>query len=166
MIDLLALNLNCAPNIHPQTVLAIQHVESQFNPNAIHINHKNLRLKRQPANQQEAVLWSTWLMNKGYSIDMGLMQINSSHLNKQHWTVQQIFEPCFNLKAASQILTENYQRALNVEPNPQTALLLALSAYQTGNFHKGFQTGYVGKVINAAQLMQNNPQMNPREKLK
>lgn len=141
--------IQCAPNVAPTTMMAIVRVESGGNPLAMNVNGKQ-RLTRQPASVIEAVAWSWWLINKGYSVDMGLAQVNSRHLQRLGLPPDAMFEPCYNIAAGAQILTENYTEASKKYGSGQTALRAAISAYNTGNHTRGFTNGYVKKVSAAA----------------
>ena len=149
MLDFLALAQECAPWVAPQTMAAIVKTESGFNPLSIGVNG-GARLVRQPADKAEAVSTAKWLIEKGYNIDLGLGQVNSSNLSKVGLSVDDAFEPCKNVAAAATILHGNYQAAKGKVQGKQAALHAALSAYNTGSFSKGFSNGYVQKVINNA----------------
>jgi len=140
----------CAPQVAPSTMQAIIRTESGFNPLAINING-GAKLARKPRTLHEAAAWSHWLISRGYSVDMGLMQINSNNLRRLGLNAASVFDPCRNLAAGARILTESYRRALREGGTPQSALLKALSAYNTGNFERGFRNGYVAKVVKHRQ---------------
>lgn len=137
---------HCAPNVAPETVQAIVRVESGGNPYAIGINGPH-HLKQQPQTAQEAIRWTRHYMNLGYSVDLGLMQVNSGNLKGLGLNLNQLFDPCTNLKAGSRILSRGYAGAVKRYGTGQTALKAALSAYNTGNYEKGFQNGYVAKYF-------------------
>jgi type IV secretion system protein VirB1 len=142
----------CAPRVAPNTLLAIMHTESRFNPLALHVNG-DLQLRYAPRSTAEAIGWSVWLIGHGYSVDMGLMQINSRNLARLRMSVADAFEPCRNIHAAAVILTEQYDLAAQVDENSARALLAAISAYNTGNFHEGFRNGYVSKVLTSSKAL-------------
>jgi type IV secretion system protein VirB1 len=129
---------------------ALVKVESGGNPYALNINGGE-KLLRQPRSAAEARAWANWLVSRGYSVDMGLAQINSGNLNKLGVSPAQLFDPCTNLGAGAKILTANYIGAANRYGNGQTALRAALSAYNTGNHRSGIANGYVAKVTAAAE---------------
>lgn len=128
---------------------AIVRVESGGKPYAINVNGDR-KLTRQPRNAEEATAWADWLVTRGYSVDMGLAQINSGNLKRLGLTPQQLFDPCTNLRAGAKILTENYLGASKQYGGGQDALRAALSAYNTGNYRAGLANGYVAKVTAAA----------------
>ena len=139
----------CAPQVAPSTMAAIVRVESAGRPYAININGAQ-QLQRQPRSAEEATRWASWLVTRGYSVDMGLAQINSGNLGRLGLTPAQLFEPCTNLRAGAKILTDNYIGASRHYGGGQAALQAALSAYNTGNYRSGLANGYVAKVSAAA----------------
>jgi len=144
-MDLATLYAQCAPNVAPQTLAAIVRVESGGRPWAINVNG-NYTLPRQPQNKADAVREATRLIGMGYNIDMGLMQINVKNLNMLNLNIEQVFEPCTNIKAGAQILQNFYKKSASDIGQGQQSLRRAISAYNTGNFSKGFANGYVAKV--------------------
>lgn len=149
MLDFIALAQECAPQVAHQTLAAIVKTESAFRPLAIGVNG-GARLERQPANKDEAVVTAKWLIANGYSIDMGLGQVNSANLSRTGLTVEDAFDPCKNLAASASILHDNYQAASRKVEGEQAAVRAALSAYNTGSFTRGFANGYVQKVVSNA----------------
>jgi type IV secretion system protein VirB1 len=147
-MDLLTLVLACAPFVSSNTMMAVLTHESAGNPLALGVNG-NHRF-RKPDSYQSAVSEARRLIAAGASIDMGLMQINSRTMVNLGLTVEQIFDPCSNVYAGGVVLTRNYVKATGQFGDPQSALLAALSAYNTGNFHSGFNNGYVRLVLNQA----------------
>lgn len=121
----------CAPGVAHQTMVAIARAESGGNPLAIGING-DVRLTRQPSTIEEAVAWATWLIDHGYSIDLGLMQINSRNLDWLQLDLTQAFDACANAAAGARMLIDAYQRAMQDLPPGQNALRAALRAYNTG----------------------------------
>jgi type IV secretion system protein VirB1 len=140
----------CAPQVAPETIAAIVRTESGGNPLAININYKKVRLARRPSSLYEAIGWSKWLIQNGYNVDMGLMQVNSQHLQRYNLTVENVFDPCTNIRVGGGILTESYLKAKNQYGHGQNALFASLSAYNTGNFRRGFNNGYVSRVVKNA----------------
>lgn len=141
--------IDCAPQVAPVTMMAIVRVESGGNPLAMNVNGKN-RLVRQPQSREQAIAWSEWLISRGYSVDMGLAQVNSANLRRLNVSAAELFDPCANLAAGASILSANYADAARRFGSEQAALQAALSAYNTGNHRKGFSNGYVAKVTAAA----------------
>ena len=145
MIDL-AMIEQCSFGVHPATVVAIIQAESDVNPLALNINS----LARQPKSAQSihaaAQLAQTYI-DAGYSVDMGLMQVNSQHLKRFIATPIQILEPCQNILIGTTILHENYLWAQRSGLEGDAAMRAALSAYNTGNFTNGVTNGYVENVL-------------------
>ncbi|MGD9887856.1 MAG: lytic transglycosylase domain-containing protein [Halothiobacillaceae bacterium] len=144
-MDLPTLYAQCAPNVAPQTLAAIVRVESGGKPWAIGVNGDYV-LPRQPQSKDEAVREANRLIALGYNIDMGMMQINVKNLPMLNLSVDQVFDPCTNITAGAQILQNFYLKSAKSIGQGQTSLHRAISAYNTGNFSKGFANGYVAKV--------------------
>jgi len=148
-MDLLTLVMVCAPLVSSNTMMAVLQHESAGNPWALGVNGSHKFQK--PTDYASAVLEAKRLIAKGASIDMGLMQINSRTMVNLGLTVEQTFDPCSNVYAGSVVLTRNYVKASEKFADPQSALLAAISAYNTGNFRSGFENGYVRLILNQAQ---------------
>ena len=115
---------------------------------AIALNVNRLR-GPQPhaASVAEAVRIAEGYIARGFSVDVGLMQVNSRNLPALGYTVEQALDPCTNIAAGGRILTANYAEAVRRLGEGQPALLAALSAYNTGDYSAGFRNGYVAKYI-------------------
>lgn len=136
----------CAPHVSPVTLAAIIRVESGGRPLAININ-KGPRVAPAQSPAEAAAIARAWI-ERGYSVDLGLMQINSRNLSRLRVSVEQMFDPCANVAAGATILTENYRTAAKSRGDGQHALRDALSAYNTGSFRRGYTNGYVDKYYN------------------
>lgn len=118
-------------------------VESNFNPIAINVNKG--KLKRQPASIEEAKYWAKYLFERGYSVDLGVAQINSQHFKsngvfgKIGFTVEDAFDPCLNLRMGAYIYGKAYHAAGKDHDK-------AASIYNSGNTITGFKNGYVNKI--------------------
>jgi type IV secretion system protein VirB1 len=144
---ILALASQCAPSVAPETVLAIIQTESSGEPFALNVNGG-----RQPAHQTnaaDAAATARRYVAAGYSVDLGLGQINSRNMRWLGLTWETVFDPCTNVAALARVLTTNYN-AVSAGRDPQTALRVALSMYNTGSQTRGFRNGYVAKVIGNA----------------
>lgn len=139
-----AVLLACAATVAPVTLEAIVQVESGGNPFALNVNHL-AGPQPHPATLAEAVSLAEGYLRQGYSVDLGLMQVNSRNLAALGVSIEQIFDPCINLRSGGAILTARYAQAVRRHGEGQSALQAALSAYNTGNFHRGFANGYVAK---------------------
>ena len=144
MIDLPAFYAECAPQVHPRTMDAVVQVESHGRVLALNVN----RLRTQPpqpatadAAAQAAEAW----IARGYSVDIGLGQLNSRNLATLGLTVRAALDPCTNLRGAAAILAANYAGAVQRVGEGQLALGMALSAYNTGSYDRGFNNGYVAR---------------------
>lgn len=139
----------CAPAVEQGALLSIAKVESGFEPLAIGVNGRSPR-RLAPASRQQAIETASKLIAAGENIDLGLGQINSKNLSRLGLSVSDVFDPCINLAASAKIFSQGYVRA-NLSPGQERrALLTALSLYNTGHPQRGFENGYVAKVVNAA----------------
>ena len=158
MLDLLALALECAPTVAPQTMAAVMHVESSSNPYAIGV--VGGRLARQPTNREEAIATAKALDAQGWNFSLGVAQVNRDNLPKYNLTVEQAFDPCVNVRVGSKILEDCFLRARQRTPSDeQAALRAAFSCYYSGNFSRGFKpdkaggVSYVHKVLLASNAI-------------
>ena len=146
---LLALASQCAPTVAPETVLAIIQTESSGEQFALNVNGG-----RQPARQTngaDAAATARRYVAAGYSVDLGLGQINSRNMRWLGLSWETVFDPCTNVAALARVLTTNYN-SVKAGRDPQTALRVALSMYNTGSQTRGFRNGYVTKVLSNAGI--------------
>jgi type IV secretion system protein VirB1 len=146
---ILALASQCAPSVAPETVLAIIQTESSGKQFALNVNGG-----RQPARQSnaaDAAATARRFVAAGYSVDLGLGQINSRNMRWLGLTWETVFDPCTNIAALARVLTKNYN-SVKAGRDPQTALRVALSMYNTGSQTRGFRNGYVAKVARNAGI--------------
>ncbi len=140
----LELIVACAPTVAPETILHIIEVESDGNPLAINVNNGPRVTAK---NKADAIAISKRYIAAGYSVDMGLMQINSTNLSRLGYSVGDMFDACTNIAAGAEVLRRFYANASRDYGHGQGALLAALSAYNTGSMTRGFRNGYVQKYI-------------------
>ena len=148
---MLALASQCAPTVAPETVLAIIQTESSGEQFALNVNGG-----KQPARQTnaaDAAATASRYVAAGYSVDLGLGQINSRNMRWLGLTWETVFDPCTNVAALARVLTTNYN-SVKAGRDPQTALRVALSMYNTGSQTRGFRNGYVAKVLRNAGVAQ------------
>jgi type IV secretion system protein VirB1 len=146
---ILALASQCAPNVAPQTVAAVVQTESHRHPFALNVNGGS----QPPAqdNAASAAATAQRYIAAGYSVDLGLGQINSRNMRWLGLTWETVFDPCTNVAALGRVITANYSAAI-AGRDPQTALRVALSLYNTGSLSRGFSNGYVAKVVGNAGI--------------
>jgi type IV secretion system protein VirB1 len=145
---IMGLAAQCAPGVAPVTIAAIVQTESRGFELAIGVNG----IARQPARATsvaQAVQTARYYVGKGYSVDLGLGQINSRNMNALGLSWGNVFDPCTNIAAAGAVLSGNYH-SVRAGLHPQRALRIALSMYNTGSQSRGFRNGYVGKVVGNA----------------
>jgi len=155
---ILALASQCAPNVAPQTVAAIVQTESHRRPFALNVNGGS-----QPPAQDSAASAAATAQRyiaAGYSVDLGLGQINSRNMRWLGLTWETVFDPCTNVAALGRVITANYNAAI-VGRDPQTALRVALSLYNTGSSSRGFRNGYVAKVVGNVGIAETETAQEP-----
>jgi type IV secretion system protein VirB1 len=136
--------LACAVNVAPATLEAVIRVESGGDPLALNIN-RLAAPQPHPATLPDAVRLAERYIHQGYSVDLGLMQVNSRNLAALGYSIAQVLDPCTNIQGGARILTADYAEAVRSRGEGQAALQAALSAYNTGSFYQGFENGYVAK---------------------
>lgn len=143
----------CGNGVDRPVVEAIIQAESAGNPYAIGVNVRN----GQPypvlvaaKTQAEAAEQTRDLNARGYSFDVGLMQVNSRNLVRFGVDWAQAFDLCANIEAGTRVFQEF---AAQVALQPQVyqtgdqQLQAVLSAYNTGSFTNGLTNGYVARVL-------------------
>jgi type IV secretion system protein VirB1 len=136
--------LACAVNVAPATLEAVIRVESGGDPLALNVN-RLAGPQPYPATLPDAVRLAERYIHQGYSVDLGLMQVNSRNLAALGYSIAQVLDPCINIQGGARILTADYAEAARSRGEGQAALQAALSAYNTGSFYQGFENGYVAK---------------------
>lgn len=159
--DLVSMMQRCAPNVHPATLSAIVKTESSGRMYTLLDNgpanlpysvRKTMLRSIYPESATEAASLARDLIARGHIVDIGLTQLNSRNLAGLGLTVDQAIDPCTNLWAGGTVLSNFYVKASKQYRDQQSALLAAISAYNTGDFEKGFSNGYVPTVIRNAGM--------------
>lgn len=138
---MLELLLACAPDIHPVTAAAIVQQESGGSPWAL--NDNTGKKSYRPKSAREAAEIASRLVAAGHSVDIGIAQINSRNLPALKLSIEQVLDPCTNLRASQTILKEGFQRAGG-------NLAGALSAYNTGKTTSSVGAKYADSVYRQA----------------
>lgn len=136
-----------APQVAPETVAAFAQAESRLNPFAIYDN--TARKSYAAASAGEAIAIARSLLDRGHSIDAGLMQINSANFARTGIDADTVFDPAHSVRAGAQILVDAYQWCQDRQPTAEPLRCMA-SVYNTGRPTAGERNGYVGKVFAAA----------------
>lgn len=157
---ILALIPMCAPDVAPNTIAQIIRVESKGNPLAINVNGLGKRINAKT--QAEAAEITRKYIKEGYTVDVGLMQVNSSNFAALGYAdrIEELFEACNNIAAGSKVLKGFYRQSSQSFADEQSALRGAISAYNTGSFQKGIKNGYVTKVYAEAPIQLPNDTQN------
>ena len=145
----------CAPNIAPDTLQAIISQESAFHPYDISVNYPHRSARRlgypeaafelvsQPRTKLQAIHWTRWFIDHGYTVSVGLMQVNIEQAQGLGLHPAALFDPCVNLHAGAQILQQNFAG----RKNNLDGLAEAFSLYNSGSVHNGLQNSYAAGVI-------------------
>jgi type IV secretion system protein VirB1 len=123
---------------------AVVRVESSGNPLALNIN--GLGAVRVPSVAAGAAI-ARAAIAAGYTVDIGLAGVNSRTLAKFHVSIEAAFDGCTNLRIGGAVLTANYLAATKLYGPGQVALQAALSAYNTGDFSRGRDNGYLARYF-------------------
>jgi type IV secretion system protein VirB1 len=145
---ILGLASQCASGVAPSTIVAVVHTESKGYQFALNVNGV-ARQPARPTNAVDAARVARAYIAQGYSVDLGLGQINSNNMAALGLTWGNVFDPCTNIGAAGKVLAANYHQVRDGKL-PQEALRIALSMYNTGSTTRGFRNGYVGRVLSNA----------------
>lgn len=144
-----ALAKACAPEIATEAVVPLVVAESGGNPLQININ-RGPRVHAGSVAQGAAIVRR--YVAAGYTVDVGLAQINSANFARLGVTIEQVFEPCTNLRIASTVLQQGYSLASRYYAGLD-AVSATYSLYNTGTLTRGVRNGYVGRVWSAAAAM-------------
>jgi type IV secretion system protein VirB1 len=120
-------------------------VEHESKRHRLAIGVKGAQLAYQPRSLAQAVATARELRRLGYDFDAGLCQVNIRNWQWLGLTDATVFDPAQNLRACQTVLLDCFQRAPSSDP--QAALRLALSCFNTGNYRNGFINGYVQRVV-------------------
>ncbi len=155
--DLATLMQRCAPTVHPETLSRIIRTESGGQAFALADAgpanlpwsvRKGMVRSYFPATKGEAAAIVKSLLDAGHLVSIGLTQVNNRQLPRLNLSVDDVLDPCTNLKTGAQILVDFYVAALKkYGGDEQKALVAAVSAYETGDFAAGVADGYVRQVL-------------------
>ena len=144
-----ALARACAPEIATEAVVPLVITESGGDPLQINVN-KGPRVRVRSVADGAALVRR--YVAAGYTVDVGLAQINSANFARLGVTIEQAFQPCANLRLASIVLQHGYGLASR-HYDGLDAISATYSLYNTGTLTRGFRNGYVGRVWTAAATL-------------
>ena len=133
------LALRCGASVAPSTLASIARTDSGFRPLSINDNTTG----------NSGISATCELPEAAHSVDVGIMQINSSNFARLRLTLESAFGPCRSIAAASVNLAGNYDGG-DTHVGQRAAFQVAISKYDTGYAQRGFPNGYVHKVELAA----------------
>jgi type IV secretion system protein VirB1 len=152
----------CAPSAAPDTLQAVALTESALHPFALSLNYpatvaayndlnnQEVYLSRQPETLAEGIRWAHWFHSHGYTVSIGLMQINSENAARFGVTVRQLFDPCINVAIGARMLGEIYSTTQHSAKADVSSLMSTFSAYNSGSFTTGLKNGYAATVMRKA----------------
>jgi len=158
----------CAPSAAPDTLQAVALTESALHPFALSLNYpatvatynglhnQEVYLSRQPETLDEAIHWTRWLHSHGYTVSIGLMQINSENAARYGVTVRRLFDPCTNVAIGARMLGEIYSTTQHSTKPDVNSLMSTFSAYNSGSFTTGLKNGYAATVMGKAHRRAGN----------
>jgi type IV secretion system protein VirB1 len=156
------LAVRCAPTAARDTLQAVALTESALHPFALSLNYpatvaaynglnnQEVYLSRQPETLDEAIHWTRWFHSHGYTVSIGLMQINSENATRYGVTVRQLFDPCTNVAIGARILGEIYSTTQHSAKPDVSSLMSTFSAYNSGSFTTGSKNEYAATVMRKA----------------
>ena len=98
LVAVLGLATVHAPQVAPETIVAFAHTESRMNPLALYDNTS--KESYAPGTAAAAAALAKTLLDKGHSIDVGLMQINSQNFRLTGLDAVSAFDPAQSIQAA------------------------------------------------------------------
>jgi len=167
--DVARLQSTCLPAAPLSTLRGVIDAESSGNPNAMQLDFPKallrrwnlpegtLRLKRQPADQREALDWLAYFQSYDIFVDLGLMQVSTAEAKRRGIPPASLLEPCTNLQVGWQILEDDYRIEQRTYGPGQDALQHAISRYNTGDTQQGIANGYLGRVLAAVRRLPAEP---------
>ena len=145
MVDLAAIAACLVLGADPLLVSAVMQHESAGRVAALNINGWEGEAFTVD-NTEQATVAANQFINEGYTVDVGLMQINSKNLERFGEPVALAYEPCNNPRLGERILIENIATARLSGLVGDAAIRGALSLYNTGSLTAGIKNGYVDKL--------------------
>lgn len=157
--DVSTLLQRCAASVHPVTMAAVISAESSGHQFAIAdagpvklpwSQRKHLVRSYFESSIDTATARAKDLIANGHTVSLGLAQINDRNLSALGLSLRDVFDPCTNVAAGAKILTRFYVKAVATFGTGERALHAALSAYNSGDWLRGANDGYVATVYRRA----------------
>lgn len=145
MLDALFIDECRNINVPTKIVQMIIQEESSKKPFAVNVNKDGKSfVSFNPKSKDEAKKLASNYIEKGFSVDVGYMQLNSDNFTRLNTNLDEALDPCKNIYFASTIYFNFYQKTNSKKPK-LVRVKESLSAYNTGSYEKGFKNGYVAK---------------------
>jgi type IV secretion system protein VirB1 len=131
----LALVMQCSPGLDPKLLTGFAQQESGYDPLALHINKMPPGwLQPHASSAADATQIAAKFVSAGYSVDLGMMQINSKNLGLLGLGLAEAFDPCRSIAAAGK-------------------LIALMSRYNTGSPTAGIQNGYASALVSRVHAL-------------
>ena len=154
-MDIPALIDQCNLGAPPTVVEAIIKAESQEIPLALNANPpQGVPTPPVPefSSATDAAVYAVSLVSQGYSVDVGLMQVNSANLARFNVPIMEAFDPCKNIELGTRVYLEAAELVSKYPDHfasSYTRLQATLSVYNTGSPWAGIENGYAAHVLGA-----------------
>jgi type IV secretion system protein VirB1 len=167
--ELVLLQKQCAPTIPIATLEAVARTESGMNPYALSVNYPHRLAKRygytsgtiglysQPTTKSQAIQWALFLLQHDVTVSAGLLQINVENLPLVDLSLEEVFDPCKNLKAGGRILTTDYQKMVAEHGLGLKSFFAALALFNSGS---ETDPVYVYEILKHVHVV-NQPKQKP-----
>lgn len=145
MLDALFIDECRNINVPTKIVQMIIQEESSKKPFAVNVNKDGKSfVSFNPKTKDEAKKLASNYIEKGFSVDVGYMQLNSDNFSRLDTSLDEALDPCKNIYFASTVYFNFYQKTDNKKTKLER-VKESLSAYNTGSYINGFKNGYVAK---------------------
>jgi hypothetical protein len=114
------------------------------------IGDNTTRRSYHPNDRASAEALARRLIEAGHSVDLGMAQIDNVNFGRLAVNVRTLFDPCMNLRAGAEILSEDYALAQRRYGSGQIALRHAIGMYNTGRIDAG--QNYTRRVLDVAGI--------------
>ncbi|WP_052761387.1 transglycosylase SLT domain-containing protein [Sedimenticola thiotaurini] len=159
-MDIPALIDQCNLGAPPTVVEAIIRAESQEIPLALNVNPpEGVPTPPVPefTSATDAAVYAVSMVSQGYTVDVGLMQVNSANLARFNVPIMEAFDPCKNIELGTRVYLEAAELVSKYPDHftsPYARLQATLSVYNTGSPWAGIANGYARRVIDGMRYNQ------------
>lgn len=161
----IALVAQCSVGDVPvELVSAVAKQESIYHVYALSGSYDQKGFSKLPKTESEiadAYAVASESIKRNINVSLGLMQINSYHIDRMKYTPDVVFDPCFNVAIGTSLLSESLDRMCGCTYSP-SCVIKTLREYNTGNTVSAAGKDYARKVLghlpNARKFFSKLPQ--------